>query len=362
MSRIVTIIFALAALAVSADVVWGAPGAAQKEAPVSKSNLERWNELTKAERAELQRRFDRLQSMSVEERGRVKRRAEGLRRETAQLLRSLGDEERATIEALEPKERQRVLRSLVKDRARLLVNRVRDRMTPEERAALEAASPDERDRILAEFRKAELERLPERLAALGEELGVGRAGMRRIQAGAPEDQRREIANLVRRRAKRSVEENGLPAGFEEARWERMLAMDDEPFLRAMQRARMRHPELGMSKARWEAKLTRRAALADHIEGIAWPKNEAGDSGPRRLEREAVLRHRKRIEETIIRQLRVRMDQAVRLRAMDDDAFVAAFRFTLRTVRSGAQFETSLDRWLKHQDRAGVRARPGKRRK
>ena len=366
MSRVATIVLALLALLSPVDAAFGSPAAAQESVPSSKANLERWKKLSKAERAELQKRFDRLQSMSAEERGRVKRRADGLRRETAQLLSSLGDEERAEIQALEPKERQRVLRSLVKDRARLLANRFRDRMTAAERSALDAAGPGERERILAEFRRAELKRLPERVAALGEELGMGKGELRRIRGGAPADQRREVAAHVRNRAKRAVKENGLPEGFDEARWERMLAMDDEPFLRAMQRARMRHPELGIPKARWESRLKRRAALADRLEALSEPRDDGrhGSSGAsgRRREREEILRSRGRIEELIIRHLRVRLDQAARLRAMDDDQFVAAFRFSVRAIRSGAEFETALDRWLEHQDRAGVRTRSGKRRK
>ncbi|QDV04966.1 hypothetical protein Poly30_04610 [Planctomycetes bacterium Poly30] len=316
----------------------------------------RWERLSDAEKAELRERFQRLQKLPEGERSKLRERAQRLAGEMAEIEASLGEEERAELDALAPGDRAKELRRLVAERARNAASRLRSRMTPEERQSLESASPDERARILRSIRERDLSRLPEHVASLGEELGLSVQELGRIRDGSPEEQRAAIARLLRRRVEKQVKEQGLPDGLGEARWERLQKTEDEAFFRALQSIRRRHPGFGIPRKRWEAHLRRSESLAERLETMVAP--DAADRArfpklpERLLARRVVSLRRGRIEDLVIRQAKLGPESSERLRGLPDRDFLILHAVMVRVLREGGDLATALGRWFDRAERSG----------
>ncbi|MEM8712793.1 MAG: hypothetical protein AAGG01_17715, partial [Planctomycetota bacterium] len=287
--------------------------------------------------------------LGADERARVVERADRLAKEAEQLESTLGEEERAALARLPEKERRRVLRNLLKDRARLSAARVRKAMTAEEREAFAKAAPEERAVLLRAVRKRELSRLPERLERLGAELGLSTQELKRIESGDRASQRSAIAGVVRRRVERQVKEGALPESVTPGVWERLRTLDDREFLRAVQRLRLRAPELGIPKKRWEGRLRRREGFARRLEAMGQPGVRERVRHPamreHQLRVQTVTRKRKRIEDVMIGQMQLSLDLAARLRSLDDKKFVAAYRFAIKVLKEGGDVESAFRRWM-----------------
>ncbi len=334
----------------------GAPVPPQK-ASASKSQSAdekraRWEKLSDKEKKELKKRFERLKGMSDEERARLSSRAEKLAKEMAEIEASLGDDERAALKALKPRERRKVLRDLVSDRAKVAASRLRMRMTPAERQRVEGAPPEERAEILRGIRERELARLPDRIAQLGEELGLSQAELRQVRAGSRREQRKAIVGIVRKHADKQVAEQGLPEPLGAKRWAETCAMGDDAFLRALRRIHRRAPEFGIPKKRWEHRMKRREGLAKKLEALATPNDRDRAGAPelaeKALRRRVLLARRDRAEELMIHRAHLRRDMAAKIRTLSDQDFPAAHRFMIKTLREGAGVNGALERWFQRQ--------------
>lgn len=335
-------------------------GATPKEKAAAKdARLRVWKSLDEKKRFELRKRYERMKSLSPEERARLLERAERLRVEMDKTLAALGPEERAAVEALAPDERRRVLRALIGDRAKVVAARIRSQLTPEERKELSAAEPAERAKILGRHRRRQLEGLPERVRKLGQELELSPAELRRLQEGRPAERRSQIARMVRRRMETYVENNGLPEGVEPKQWKRFFEGDDETFLRAMRRIRIHNPEFGVPERQLAGRKRQREAMARRLESFGAPRTKDRAAWPRAkdqvLRRRAILNARPRIEELIIQRLELSLDVAARLRMQSDDEFLRTYRLAIRVAREGGDLEATLRR------RAGARTGGGSER-
>ena len=326
--------------------------------------LERWRSLEPEVRAGLKKRYEALQSLSPEDRAKLMERAERLQREIDRTLATLGPEERTAIEALEPRERARVLRGLVGDRARMAGSRLRGRMTKEQREKLESASPAEREALLRAVREQDRARMPEQLGRLGRELGLADGELRRIERGTAEDRRQVMIDVARRRSKKHVEENGLPEGVPERRWRSIAAGSDEEFVRGYLRIRARHPEFGVSPKRWEQRSRRGDAMARKLDAFAQPTMQQrmrfADASESQLRRRVLLEQRSRVEEALVRMGGLSRDEAARLRSLDDDDFARTYRGATSALRRGGELKPALQRSSEGRDRTG-RRRGGQRR-
>ncbi len=320
-------------------------GAAKDKSAAKEERLKAWKSLDAKQRAELRQRYERMKKLSPEDRARLLERAERLRVEMDKTLAALGPGERAAVEALAPDERRRVLRALIGDRAKVAAARIRSRLTPEERKELDAAKPVERARILGRHRKRQLDALPDRVRKLGDELGLSAKEVRQLHEGSPAERHKHIARMARRRTERYIKEHGLPEGVDAKQWSRLFDGDDETFLRALRRIRIRNPEFGVPRRRFEGRQRQREAMARRLEsfGAPSPRERAARPGAQEhaLRRRAILKSRDRIEELIVRRLQLPLDLAARLRTQSDDEFVRSYRYTIRVLREGGDLEASI---------------------
>lgn len=321
----------------------------QENGDAKEARRRAWRSMDKGRRAELRRRYERMENLSPEERSRWLERAGRLQVEMDKTLAALGPGERAALEALAPDERQRVLRALVGDRAKVAAARIRSRMTPEEREELTSAEPAERAEILSRHRRRQLEALPERVRKLGDELGLSQNDLRRLQDGKPAERRSQIARMVRRRMERYVTENGLPDGVAPKQWERVFGSDDETFLRALRRIRIHHPDFGVPERQVAGRRRQGETLARRLESFGAPRTQDRAARPRAkdqvLRRRAILESRAPIEELLIRRLQLSLDAAARLRTQGDDEFLRTYRQAIHVLRDGGDLESTLRRRL-----------------
>lgn len=326
----------------------------------------RWEQLSPEAKRKLAERFRRYQGLGDAERARVEARAGRLAKEAKKLESTLGEEERAALGRLPEQERRRVLRDLLKDRARLTASRVRRKMSAEEREAFAKASPGERADLLEVVRKRELSRLPERFERLGSELGLSSQDLKKIKAGDRSSQRAAIAGVVRRRAERQAQDGNLPESVTPSMWERLRTLNDREFLRAVQRIRLRAPEFGIPKKRWEGRLRRREGLARRLEAMGQPsmreRVKFSNLHGHQLRFRTVIQKRKRIEDVMIGQMQMSLDLAVRLRSLDERGFISAYRFAIKVLEEGADVESAFTRWMERQARSDRGMQSGRGRK
>lgn len=304
--------------------------------------LERWRAFDPETRKEMLRRFERVQKLSPEERQRLLERATQLQTELDSTRASLSVEERTAMDALSPRERRRALQALVGDQARAAAVHLQRYMTSKERTQLEGATPRERAGIMRQVRERSLAELPERVAAMAREIGLGAGELERANQGTASERRTALVRLLRRRAQKSIDEGGLPVSVTKERAERLLKLDDKAFVRAFQRVRLRHPEFGISPKRWAALSKRRSGIARRLESLSVPTREQRSKwagSPRiAIRRRVVLANRERLEKVMIERLPLPEDLAVHLRSMDDTTFVRAYRIALEGLYDGADVE------------------------
>ena len=322
--------------------------------------LEHWRSLDAKSRAELTKRFEKLKTLSPEDRAKFLERGKRLQKEIDATLRSLDPKERATLEALDPRERRRVLRGLVGDRARRSAAQLRSQLTKEQRAALETAGPAERAAILRDVHERERSRMSERDSALGRNLGLTEGELRRVERGTKKERRDVMIKVARRRSSRYVKEHGLPSGVTPERWRSIAGSGDDEFLRGYLRIRASHPEFGVSPKQWEQRKERGASMASRLEAFSTPTTAQRASSPRakeaQLRRAALLGQRARAEELMVRTGHLSRDEAARLRALDDNGFVRMYRQTVMKLRKGVDPRGRPDR----AGREGGRERPSRK--
>lgn len=314
----------------------------------------RWETLDPESREALRGRYERLRSMSPEERERALTLAKRLRAESDEMLRSLEPAEREAIEALEPAERGRVVRALVADRARVMAARLRLHMTDEERARIKDASSAERAAILGAVRARVMGELPRKARRMGETLGLSPKELERFSSADPKERRAGMISLARRRAAQHVRTQGLPDSVTEADWERISKLPDGAFVRAVQRLRARHPEFAVPPRRMERERRRRAELATQMMSLGTPSARERARRPeaheRFLRRGAVLRNRKRIEDAVARKLMLPVEIMARVRTLDDDDFLGFHRQMVDSLADDPEPHRSVERWLNRRAR------------
>lgn len=308
-----------------------------------------WEKLDPEERIALRERYERLRAMSPEERERALTLARRMRREAEATLRSLEPAERAEIEALDPAERGRVLRSLIADRARMMATRLQAYLTDEERAQLGRADAIERSRILGRVRTRIMEQLPGKARRTAEALRLSPREIERLSSADPEELRAAMIGLARRRAAQITAKQGLPEGVTQAEWDRVLDLPDGQFVRALQRLRASHPELGVPARRVDRARRRQSALASQLRSLGTPSTRDRLSAPEASERvqsrRAVLRNRAKIEGLVERRMQLSADAVLAVRGLGDDAFVSMHRRLLRTLVWENDPRRSIERWL-----------------
>lgn len=296
----------------------------------------RWDKLPEARKAELRERYDRLAKMPESERARLRERVEAMRREAASILASLTPDERAAYDALDEDARRAMLRSMLRDRARLLATRARARMTYEEQAKLDRAKPEGQREILRGVQERDRRRLSHSSSQLARELGISRKELGRLRDGTKQERRAAVAALIRARVVDHVANHGLPKGFDEPRWRHVVELDDAPFLRAISRIRARQPEFGVPPKRWSRSSRQRRGLVTRLEALATPTPADRAARPRasemKLRRDALLRSRDEVERTMARAEGATEAQAAELRALSDDDFVKRYRGLMRKLR------------------------------
>lgn len=359
----------LRAILLTLVAVLAAAAPAAASAPAQEKDAEaelraRWEKLDPERRAALRERYERLRSMTPEERERALALARRMRQESEATLRSLDPADRDAIAALDPAERSRVLRSLVADRARIMATRLRAHLTDEERAQLKDADAAERARILQRVRSRAMDELPRKARRMGEALGLSPQELERFSSADPKERRAGMVALARRRATQFVRKNGLPEGVTQEDWDRVSALPDGAFVRALQRLRARHPEFGVPPRRMERARRRRSELASQLMSLGTPstRERAGAPGAREgaLRRGAVLRHRAKIEDALARRLQLPVEVMAKVRTLDDDGFVALHRQLVRTLSGDDEPRRAIERWFDGRA-AGQRGRgPGSR--
>ena len=313
-----------------------------------------WEKLDPEEQAALRERYERLRTMSPEERERALALARRMRREAEATLRSLDPAERAEIEALGPAERKRVLRSLIADRARMMATRLQAHLTDAERAELESADAIERSRVLARARTRIMEQLPGKARRMAEGLRLSPREVERLSSADPEELRTAMIALARRRAAQVAAKQGLPEGVTQAEWDRVLALPDSQFVRALQRLRATHPELGVPARRVERSRRRQSELASQLRSLGTPSTRDRLSAPSATNGPEPPRGAAQSSED--RGARGAPDAAAgRCRAsrreLGDDAFVSLHRRLLRILVWEDDPRRSIERWL--DGRAGA---------
>lgn len=326
-----------------------------------------WEKLDPEERAALRERYERLRAMSPEERERALTLARRMRREAEATLRSLDPAERAEVEALDPAERSRVLRSLIADRARMMATRLQAHLTDEERAQLEGADAVERSLVLGRVRTRMLEQLPGKARRMAESLRLSPREVERLSSADPQELRAAMVGLARRRAAQITAKQGLPEGLTQAEWDRVLALPDGQFVRALQRLRAAHPGFGVPARRVERARRRQSELASQLRSLGTPSTRdrlnAPNASERALVRRAILHDRAKIEGLVERRMQLSADVMLAVRGLDDDAFVALHRRLLRVLVWETDPQRSIERWLDGRvTGAQARGREGRNRR
>ena len=222
----------------------GAPGS-EAGAPPDHELAQRWRALSPERRAELARRYEQLRAMPDGEREALVARARELQRIEADVLDELSSEQRARFDAMPAETRRGVVHELVLQRARERAERLREALPTERLEALQRGDRRERERALGDLRREHERELPRRIRAVGTDLGLPEAELGRLVGLPHELQRRELAELVRRRFAAWVAENGPPPGVDPAEVERLLAAPPDVFARRYGRVRERVAELGL---------------------------------------------------------------------------------------------------------------------
>ncbi|MEE2938943.1 MAG: hypothetical protein VX460_01030 [Planctomycetota bacterium] len=329
-------------------LVAAAPALAQSERTAA-GRRAAWEKLDPEERAALRERYERLRAMSPEERERALTLSRRMRLEAEATLRSLDPSERAEVEALEPAERSRVLRSLIVDRARMMATRLQAHLTDEERARIEGGDAIERSVVLERVRARMLEQLPGKARRMAEAQRLSPREIERLSSADPQELRVAMISLARRRAAQVTAKQGLPEGLTQAEWDRVLALPDSQFVRALQRLRASHPGFGVPARRVERARRRQGELASQLMSLGTPSTRdrlnAPNAGERALVRRAVLRSRAKIEGLVERRMQLRADLMLAVRELDDDSFVSLHRRLLRVLVWEKDPRRSIERWL-----------------
>ncbi|MFT7680475.1 MAG: hypothetical protein ACI8QC_004481, partial [Planctomycetota bacterium] len=203
----------------------------------------RWESLSKTEQAELRSRYERLKKLPEAEREALSRRAQRLGELAKRLYRGLDEVTRERLDGLDPAQRRTLLHEMVAEEAREASQRVLSTLPETLRERVESANPKDREKFLRDYRRSTSSRLAHGMQKLGPELGISKSKMQGWSE-LPEDQRRaKFMELLKRKALKAVEREGLPKGLDEAAWKRIGALSPADFLTAFRRLRESHPEL-----------------------------------------------------------------------------------------------------------------------
>lgn len=194
---------------------------------------ERWNRMSEEERRVMQQRFRKLQELTPEQRRQLEERAERLEGIMKSLRETAPDELREEIESLEPERRERRWREHGFERTREMGRHLREKMPPDLRRRLESARPEQRHEMFERFVREDQGRSGRAIRWMGRKLGLAREEVERLEQLSREEQRPEVMGLQRRLIVSRVGEHGLPPGLDAVTWAEMQSMSDEEFLRRM---------------------------------------------------------------------------------------------------------------------------------
>jgi len=193
---------------------------------------ERWEALSEEERAVLRERFEALRAMDPEERLELRRRIEHLDGLRERARRDVSAERRARLEREPRPVREAFWRERMLERARREGGEVRRHLPPELVRRLEQAAPEERPRILRAFRAEQRERKSGyALRHLGRELGVTDEELERWNEAPVEERMHHLRRLRRRAVERRLPDGRGPSGLGPEEWESMRRLGDREFFR-----------------------------------------------------------------------------------------------------------------------------------
>ena len=247
--------------------------------------LERWRSMDEATRERMRARFERYKAASPEQQRAMKERARRLAEEVEATERTLPGEQRQALAGLTRRDRERVLRNLVREDARSTAALLRRALTDEERARFESAGPEEREATTERLREVTGNEVMRRLGRAGRELGISKETIRAAKDLPPDLRRDFLIGELRERCEAHVEAVGLPPRMSPEAWRGMQEGTDEQFVRGLTRTMRRDPSFGIPPERWERLRDRRSAQARQLASLSEPSMELRASFPERSERE-----------------------------------------------------------------------------
>ena len=348
---------ALIGLAVSDDAPRDVrAGQSGVEGPnVELSARARWERLSPEQQARIRQRYERLQRMTAEERAELERRSNRLRRQRQRLVESLSEEERARLMRQPPERREQLLNEMVEAERRDRGRRIEEKLPEHIREYLKNAPPEQRLKRLAQFKRDAREHISKRAVEnLAAALGYGPAEIARLERLPQEERMATVLRLRKQLSAQQLAADGLPPDFTRERWEQLEALPPEDYFRELWDLRQRGELSGVPalerSAREERERLRALSKALHARPQMYV--ELSDLSPAERRAEIDRRRRERVTRLLEEHQMLSPEQLAALRELPD----AQFFGRMRALTDGRLRDR--ERGARRERDGGVR-RPGK---
>jgi hypothetical protein len=198
----------------------------------------RWERLSPSEKERLRERYEKLRSMGEADRRDLERRRRHLERVERRLVERLDERDRARLAALQPQERERILREMVEDELHAEARRLEEKLPNDWRERLDNANPQDRRRFFKDFkRQVHQEWSPRALEKLGREFGASSKQIEAWKQLPLDEQKQKLLELGKRHRRQAVEQHGLPEGVAPEEWDRLQTLPPDRFFEEAMRLR-----------------------------------------------------------------------------------------------------------------------------
>lgn len=205
-----------------------------QDAPAPESAVQRWRELSPAERERLRQRYEHYRALSDAEKFELGVRAHHLKETCARVQRELPRDAHERLGQLSPERQRELVRDLVQGEARDVGARIRGRLPEEWVAKLEKASPEERAQFLVDFKRHQRGRMLHfSLQEFGRRLNLPQEEIDRYKALPQDERRAKVFELRKRVAGIDAQDHGLPPGITPAEWDAWQDLPPEQFFLKM---------------------------------------------------------------------------------------------------------------------------------
>ena len=190
--------------------------------------LQRWQRMSSAERAEMQRRFEALENLDADSRRELDQRLAALRQAAVRARESTPPNAKSQLEELKPRLRDSVEREWIEQAFAERGREMLDRLPARVQQRLLGLEGDELVQEVRQLRRDFRGRLLDgALDRLSGELGLGRQEHQRLKQLPPEDRLKKLLGLRRRQLMRRARQQGITP----EEWERLRDMPDAEFHR-----------------------------------------------------------------------------------------------------------------------------------